>query len=407
LHSAAAESSPWLPVHPTYVKLLCAILRDIGIDADAVLGRVSLHWDELVTSDRPLDLGTVQRIGAEAVRLSGRPWLGLELGQRLLTSTHGPVGYAIISSRDLRQAIEVLCRYGGLRMQAIAFDSEAVRGGCVLRLREIADLGELRHLVHDAVFATVLQLLDGLGVRDHHSLSVALPRPHPAWAERYRRLFSGRIDFGAPQLAWSFDDTALDQPNPMADAHDHEAACRECERALASARTQASYCAQVRDALRREQGGLASLEAVAAELQMSGRTLMRKLKREGSSYQALLDEVRQERALWYLRHTQLSVARVAERLGYVDTSNFSRTFRQWFGTTPTSMRAQSGAPPAAASDLPADSPLNPPLDPPLDPPSDPASGLAAPPAPEDEARPPQGQERAQERAQGRSGPDRA
>ncbi len=377
MQAGGVASPPRLPVHPTYIKLLCTVLRDIGVDADAVLARVALRWDDLVTSDRPLDLEAVQRIGAEALRVSARPWLGLELGQRLLTSAHGPVGYAIISSRDLRQALQVLCRFGGLRMQAIAFDSEAVRGGCVLRLRELTDLGELRYLVHDAVFATVLQLLDGLGARDHGRMSVALPRPYPAWAERYRRLFSGAIDFGAPHMAWGFDDAALDQPNPMADARDHEAACRECERVLASAEEQASFCARVRDSLRREQGELASLEAVAAGFKVSGRTLMRKLKSEGSSYQALLDEVRQERALWYLRHTHLSVASVAERLGYQDTSNFSRTFRHWFGITPTAMRAQCGTPPASSPDVLPDVS------------SDLASDVpAAPPALQDEARPP-------------------
>jgi AraC-like DNA-binding protein len=176
----------------------------------------------------------------------------------------------------------------------------------------------------------------------------------------------------------------------MADTHDHEAACRECERALASAQAQASYCARVRDALRREHGEQASLEAVAAELQMSGRTLMRKLKSEGSSYQALLDEVRQEQALWYLRHTQLSVASVAERLGYQDTSNFSRTFRQWFGTTPTSMRAGHGMSPGTHANAASDPPLD----------------VVAPPAIQDQARPPQRQERAS-RPPRRGGPERA
>ena len=49
--------------------------------------------------------------------------------------------------------------------------------------------------------------------------------------------------------------------------------------------------------------------------------------------------MRQERAGWYLAHTRLSVEEIAARLGYADTSNFSRTYRRWFGRTPSQARA--------------------------------------------------------------------
>lgn len=72
---------------------------------------------------------------------------------------------------------------------------------------------------------------------------------------------------------------------------------------------------------------------------MSTRTLIRRLREEGSQYQELLDQVRQELACWLLVHTELSIEAVAERLGYSDTSNFSRTFRRWLGMPPNAFRA--------------------------------------------------------------------
>ena len=85
--------------------------------------------------------------------------------------------------------------------------------------------------------------------------------------------------------------------------------------------------------------GYPSLDDVASRLAMSRRTLIRKLKTEGTSYQELLDGVRQELAAWYLLETTIAVEQIAERLGYQDTSNFSRTFRRWFGMTPHAMRS--------------------------------------------------------------------
>ena len=48
--------------------------------------------------------------------------------------------------------------------------------------------------------------------------------------------------------------------------------------------------------------------------------------------------MRRELAAWYLLETSLPVERIAEKLGYQDPSNFSRTFQRWFGTTPLRMR---------------------------------------------------------------------
>lgn len=73
---------------------------------------------------------------------------------------------------------------------------------------------------------------------------------------------------------------------------------------------------------------------------MAPRTLIRHLQAEGVRYQSLLDEVRSDQACWLLSQTSHSIESIAERLGYQDTSNFSRTFRRWLGVTPRQFRQQ-------------------------------------------------------------------
>ena len=77
---------------------------------------------------------------------------------------------------------------------------------------------------------------------------------------------------------------------------------------------------------------------MSAHLHMSPRSLFRKLAEEKSSYRELLDRQRNQHACWLLQHTSLPVERVAERLGYADASNFSRSFRRWVGVTPREFR---------------------------------------------------------------------
>ena len=119
-------------------------------------------------------------------------------------------------------------------------------------------------------------------------------------------------------------------------------AVRECEHALHQMESGGAMSQRIRNFLLESEGAYPTLEELAGEFAMSRRTLIRKLKAENTSYQELLDEVRQELAAWYLLNTDTPVERVAEKLGYRDTSNFSRTFRRWFGETPRQMRASAG-----------------------------------------------------------------
>lgn len=340
--------APWVAVHPTYIRLLCMVLRGMQLDVDALLASVGMTWAELSVREQMLSFDTVQHLGLAAVHMSQRPWLGLDLGQAIQTSMHGPVGYAVASSRDLRQAFEVLDQYGTLRNEALGFELETRSGGAVLHVREPADMADLRVFVLDVLFAALVKLIESVVNTGLDRVRIDVPRPEPAWADRYRRLFPGQLQFGASHLAVRVDDALLDAPSFTANANDHEAACRECERAqaLAEQAHDPTLTFKVRELLKSKPDTYPSLEFIAEQLRVSTRTLMRKLKAEGSSYQALLDELRQERAAWYLQHTRLTVEDIAARLGYADTSNFSRTFRRWFGTTPVQMRSarQAGQP---------------------------------------------------------------
>lgn len=82
-----------------------------------------------------------------------------------------------------------------------------------------------------------------------------------------------------------------------------------------------------------------TLDDVAHSLQLSKRTLIRRLKEEGSSFQAVKDQVRRDKAIYYLTSQNTSVGEIAERLGYSDPSVFTRAFRSWTGVSPGRYRA--------------------------------------------------------------------
>ncbi len=89
--------------------------------------------------------------------------------------------------------------------------------------------------------------------------------------------------------------------------------------------------------------GLATIEHCSSELHMTTRTLMRKLKSEGTSFQQIKDLVRRDRAIFLIVQKGLPINEVAERVGYSDPAVFTRAFRNWTGDTPREFRSNVDA----------------------------------------------------------------
>ena len=83
---------------------------------------------------------------------------------------------------------------------------------------------------------------------------------------------------------------------------------------------------------------LASLETIADRLCTTPRTIQRKLASEDTSFKELVEDVRKNLSLEYLRSTDLSVEEIALRLGYSDAPSFSHAFKRWTGVSPRDAR---------------------------------------------------------------------
>jgi AraC-like DNA-binding protein len=82
-------------------------------------------------------------------------------------------------------------------------------------------------------------------------------------------------------------------------------------------------------------------EDVAQSLNVSARTLRRKLRDENSSFRQVVDELRRDMAVRYLRDTNLTVEEIADSLGFSDAANFRQAFRRWTKTTPREFKDTS------------------------------------------------------------------
>lgn len=329
--------------HPVYVRLLLALLRQRGEDADALQRAAGISDAELRGSEL-LMLAPVRTLIASAIRLTGSPWLGLDLGALAPLHTHGAVGFATQAASTLGEAVQTLVRFIPLRTRAVRLLLE--RGAMVSRLRvlELVDLGESRDFVLDALLIIQERLLETLGGSRLQAAHYALPWPRPAWAAHYTQLLAGQISFDAPELTLSLPNRMLDARCLTADPEAYALAARECEQRLSAARPGREIAGRIRKQWLLQPGSYPSAAAMAGLLHMSTRTLFRQLQRAGLSYQSLIDEARCEHAQRLLARHELSVEQIADQLGFADTSNFSRTFRRWCGLTPRAWRLNARSP---------------------------------------------------------------
>ncbi|MDM4768346.1 AraC family transcriptional regulator [Pelomonas sp. SE-A7] len=330
--------------HPAYARIVCAFVRSRGGDVDAVLEVAGLKWDQLLREGRYLDHSRMAALVDAAKAATGEVALGLEVSRLVQVLAHGELSAVIAASSDLRQALTAIARFTALRTHALALSLQVEGPSARLRFGERFDQGSARSTSLELTAANIAKLVDasfGTSVRPPR---LELPYGPTMWAERYAEFFKAGVDFCRPHCALVFASADLDQRSLTGDPTTFASAHAACERALTlQQQGEADLVARVRTALQEAKGALPTQAELASRLAMSSRTLVRRLARAGSSFLALRDEHRREQALWLLENGELPVAAIAERLGYVDASNFSASFRRWAGITPSEWRRRARA----------------------------------------------------------------
>jgi AraC-like DNA-binding protein len=167
---------------------------------------------------------------------------------------------------------------------------------------------------------------------------VELAYPPQMAEEVYGRYFGVCASFGHRVNRFIGPNERIDQPLSAAGIPVADMYRRECERLLRDMNAANGLGGEVRRMILGARGRFPGMDEAARRLNMSERTLRRRLDAECSSYRAIVDDVRSYLAREYLRDTPLTVADVASLLGFDDVANFRRAFRKWNGCSPQEFR---------------------------------------------------------------------
>ncbi|HJK91278.1 MAG TPA: AraC family transcriptional regulator [Polyangiaceae bacterium LLY-WYZ-15_(1-7)] len=316
------------------------IAAERGLSPATLLARANVTVPPSELFEAGLTLGQQADLVEVVAEALGDPRLGFEIGWRLPPTALGSVGYAILSSATVTEALELLQRFWHLvgRATSITLDTAGETGSVTLDVRVPMD-AEGTALIKEITLVSMVRGVRGLAPGAEEALEVWFDFPEPpqgAWVRE--RL--GRVRWDMPACQLRFPTALLDTKLPMSNPVGLRAAVAWCEReerlrGMADGRV----TARVQSDLQPGPEGYPSLDQMARRLGMAPRTLRRHLGKEGTRYSDLLEAARRRDALRLLDNRALTAQEVAEMLGYRDAANFTRAFRRWTGQTPSQYRA--------------------------------------------------------------------
>ena len=265
--------------------------------------------------------------------------------RRLPWGSYGMLARASISAPTLGLALRRWCRHHGLLTEDVTLTLKTAGAQARVEITEHRDLGALREFA----LLSLLRNLHGLACWwvDAHIAPQLTQLPFAALphADVVARLFPGPLRFGAAPAALCFDAHWLDTPLRRDGAALDQMLRRALPIMVWPYRREALLAPRLRQLLQRPRTAHTA-DSLAAQLGLSPRTLHRQLRSEGSSLQALKNEVRQARATELLLRTPLPLARVARAVGFDNDKSFIRAYRGWTGQTPEALRRAQAEPPA-------------------------------------------------------------
>ena len=230
---------------------------------------------------------------------------------------------------------------GFLRLMLKRFDGRLLRRQGLAEI-VIHDLGAppARAFAYFTFWMLVHGIACWLAGRRIAILALDLRSPQPPYCEDYRVMFGEHLRFAQPATRITFADDCLDLPVRRTEADLQRFLTRAPANILVKYRDPDSFAQQVKALLRTQAPGQwPETEGLARLWSMSAATLRRRLADEDQTYQRLKDSVRKELAVAALADVRLSLADIAERLGFADSGSFHKAFRKWAGTNPGEYRS--------------------------------------------------------------------
>ena len=319
----------------THVRAISQALDAAGCDVPALLRRAGFRAEDLNGSEARCPLAAMGRLWRIALEATRDPAFGVKLAKYYTHTSFHALGFGLTASSTLKEAFERLQRFSNVVSDAVVY--RFVRQDEEYHLHIEPTVLVPAECI-DALVGTYLRMCRSLVGRHYSPLMIELQRARPEGVEYFQQQWRAPLTFNAALNRLSFDRASIEQHlmsgNPEVARHS-DMICAQYLARIERLNTEA----RVRRILaRRLPDSEPSQNEVAAMLNMTTRTLQRKLVQSGTTFKRILDDTRYSLALVYLGNPEIGISEIAALLGFSCISSFTRACRRWTGVSPHAWR---------------------------------------------------------------------
>ncbi|XOZ34534.1 AraC family transcriptional regulator [Halomonadaceae bacterium KBTZ08] len=319
-------------------------VRHSGLEPTGLFEDCGIPSSWLEEPSRHVPATTVACLFDEASRRLEDSLFGLHVGQVTKPWHCGVLGPLLMCSETMGEALEHFLMYEPIVDGIGRTRLRGRRDSLLLTWTTMPGEGRPPRHIAEAKLSAWFAFFRWLSQYQYGLQCVYFEHPEPPERERYERLFRCPVHFGQPWTAFCLERSILELPLSLPDPMLRKVLQARAESQLAQlmqTRSQA-FSALIRhhlEAMLHE--GEPSLSELTRRLNVSPRTLQRRLSPEGHCYKSLLDEVRRDLALCYIENPDLALHTISGLLGFSDQSAFQRAFKRWTGSSPGQYRGQT------------------------------------------------------------------
>jgi len=299
--------------------------------------------EEISDSGRMVEWQKAARLYDLLADITQNEQIGLFMGGDVPIAMTGMVGFMMQASKNLEEAIQVYCQYGHMVCPMIAYDYKTKGKFAIIELHQNAlwktTYPRNARIAIDFVLASTVNFIKALSGKSIYPQAVEVEYAKSAVTTYYDVLHC-QVLFNAPLHRMIF--LAEDVQTPVLTS---DVSLFEMFHSILGQKKSLAVQASCRDAVRhlllmQFKGQIPTIEEAAAGLDMTVRTLQRKLTEEQTSFREIAGAVKKELALHLMKSRAGTITEVAEVLGYNDLSAFRRAFKLWTKATPKEVKKQ-------------------------------------------------------------------
>lgn len=320
-------------IHPNYFLECVKVRKLLGISTNEIFRVTGWDLEKYEREPEPLSVNQVNRILDYFYRELRMPYLGLAVGNQWRLSCHGLAGVSAMAQQTYGECLEAASRLCDRAFPAFSMELVEHNNAVGIRINEAISLAPFSHFYLEAICINFYNIMHFLLGDEVEPLEIAFNHRAPSYRHIYHRYFNCNISFGTQATEFLVSRKLAARELLLANRGTAEMAEHTFMHTVPDLDL-GGLPKKLRLLLIQSMGAFPSLDAAARKIGMSGRTLRRKLNHLGTNYQAEIESLRQEFAINYLTKSNLPITDIAMRLGYCDSSAFSRAFKGWTGLAP-------------------------------------------------------------------------